>query len=157
MAQQGSDAGNAQLTKIVILGSIALVGVGIAYFGIVRPIFCKIGLVKCKSGEENAQIILQNFDNKGWDPEYWRNHAPSLSWDRAKKLAENVYGAGGIFNDNEDVFYAALQEAKTYANLSLISYVFKNKYNKSLAEYYAYYLSDTQEQEKIKQILSEFK
>ena len=151
------DAQKAQFTRVVILSAIALVGVGVIYFGIARPIMCKLRIISCKKQEENDQQILENFDNKGFDPEYFRTHTPSMSWDRAKSLAEIAYKAGGVFNDDESKLYSVLQEAKTYANLSLIASVFKNKYNESLAEWYAYYLDAPEEQQKIKTIIEEYR
>lgn len=152
-----SNQGNAQLTRIVVIAGLGLAGIAIVYFGIARPVLCKLRVVDCKKQHEEDQQIIQNFDNKGFDPEYWRNRNVSLSWERAKQLAENVYKAGGFFNDDEGTFYSVLQEAKTYANLSFIAYNFQNKYKESLAEWYAYYLSGAEEQQKIKTILAEFK
>lgn len=153
----GSEIANAQLIKVIAIGTLALAGAGLVYFGILRPIMCKVGIVECKAGKEQDQLILENFDNKGFDPEYWRTKTPSMSWERARVLAEKAYKAGGIFNDNESALYSVLQEAGSYANLSLIAYVFKNKYSESLAEWYGYYLSDISEQQKIKAILQEYK
>jgi hypothetical protein len=150
-------AGNAQLTRVVLIAGIGLAGLAILYFGVARPVLCKLRVIDCKKQSQEDEQILQNFDNKGFDPTYWQNRTVTLSWDRAKQLAANVYNAGGVFNDDESAFYAVLQEAKTYANLSFIAYNFQNKYKQSLAEYYAYYLDAPEEQQKIKTILQELK
>lgn len=152
-----TSAGNAQLVRVALIAGIGLAGLAILYFGVARPVLCKLRVVNCKKQNQNDQQILQNFDNKGFDPEYWRNRTVTMSWERAKQLAENVHAAGGFFNDEEGVFYALLQEAKTYTNLSFIAYNFQNKYKESLAEWYAYYLDGPDEQLKLQTILAELK
>lgn len=141
---------------LITIGITVAVG-AVGYFLIVKPVLCKLGVVTCRKQRKQDKQILENFDNKGFDPNYWKTKNVTIQWDRARKLAEDVYNAAGTFNDDEGPFYALLQEVNTYANLSLVSYVFQNKYKESLAEWYSYYLDEPTEQAKIKRILEELK
>ena len=51
-----------------IIGGIILVGIGITYFGVIRPILCKTGIADCKSSKKIRDIMSY----KGFDPNYAR-------------------------------------------------------------------------------------
>ena len=135
-----------------IIGGVVLVGLGLTYFGIVRPILCATGVADCKKGKKMRDIM--NY--KGFDPNYSRPSKVTISHDRAKKLAKQIKDSGGVFNDDEGGFYSALEEAGSADNLSLIARMFAAKYKKSLAEYITYYLDDAGEMERIKDIINSY-
>lgn len=135
-----------------IIGGVVLLGMGLTYFGIVRPILCATGVADCKKGKKMRGIM--NY--KGFDPNYSRPSKITISHDRAKKLAEQIYDSGGVFNDDEGGFYSALEEAGNADNLSLIARMFTAKYKKSLAEYITYYMDDAGEMERITDIINSY-
>ncbi|MBQ21676.1 MAG: hypothetical protein CMD31_13055 [Flavobacteriales bacterium] len=135
-----------------IIGGVVLVGLGLTYFGIVRPILCATGIADCKKGKKMRSIMSY----KGFDPNYSRQGKVTISHDRAKKLAEQLYDSGGVFNDDEGGFYSALEEAGNADNLSLIARMFAAKYKKSLAEYITYYMDDAREMQRIKDIINSY-
>jgi|GEM_PF-1769283 hypothetical protein len=135
-----------------IIGGVVLVGLGLTYFGIVRPILCATGIADCKKGKKMRSIMSY----KGFDPNYSRQGKVTISHDRAKKLAEQLYDSGGVFNDDEGGFYSALEEAGNADNLSLIARMFAAKYKKSLAEYITYYMDDAGEMQRIKDIINSY-
>jgi len=135
-----------------IIGGIIIVGMGLTYFGIIRPILCATGVADCKKSKKIRDIMSY----KGFDPNYSRPSKVSLSHDRAKQLAKQIYDSGGVFNDDEGGFYSALEEAGSADNLSLIARMFSAKHKQSLAEYITYYLDDADEVERIKDILKSY-
>lgn len=135
-----------------VIGGVVLLGLGLTYFGVVRPILCATGVADCKKGKKMRDIM--NY--KGFDPNYSRSSKVSISHDRAKKLAKQIKDAGGVFNDDEGGFYSVLEEAGSADNLSLIARMFTAKYKKSLAEYITYYLDDKGEMERIKDIINSY-
>ena len=93
---------------------------------------------------------------KGFDPNYYRPTKVTISSDRAKKLADQLYRAGGLFNDDEGAFYSALEQAGSADNLSYIAKLFAIRHGQSLAEYITYYLDDMTESDRIKDILKTY-
>ncbi|MCI5054607.1 MAG: hypothetical protein MRY83_00795 [Flavobacteriales bacterium] len=135
-----------------IIGGIILVGIGITYFGVIRPILCKTGIADCKSSKKIRDIMSY----KGFDPNYARPEKVTLSHDRAKQLATQIYDAGSWYNDDEGAIYSALEEAGSADNLSLISRMFSAMKYGSLAEYITYYLDDADEVARVKDILESY-
>ena len=135
-----------------IIGSVILIGLGLTYFGVVRPILCATGVSDCKKGEK----LRETMSYKGFDPNYSRPSKVTISHGRAKQLAQQIYKSGGIFNDDEGGFYSALEEAGSADNLSLIARMFSAKHKKSLADYITYYLDDADEIERVKDILKSY-
>ena len=93
---------------------------------------------------------------KGFDPNYARPEKITLSHDRAKQLATQIYDAGSWYNDDEGAIYSALEEAGSADNLSLISRMFSAMKYGSLAEHITYYLDDADEVARVKDILESY-
>lgn len=138
---------------MIITGVVIVAVTGISYFGIVRPILKKVGIIEDKKAIKN---LAQIKDYKGFDPNY---HSPSkvtLSPERAKILADQVFNAAGWVNDNEDAFLGALTEAGSADNLSYLSKIFNIRHSSSMGDWYGYYMNDKQEVERIKDILMSY-
>lgn len=135
-----------------IIGGIIIFSLGLTYFGIIRPILCATGVSDCKKGKKIRDIMSY----KGFDPNFSRSSKVTLSHDRAKQLAHQIYDSAGVFNDQEGGFYSALEEAGSADNLSLIARMFSAIHKKSLAQYITYYLDDADEVERIKDILKSY-
>ena len=136
-----------------IIGGVVLVGLGITYFGLIRPLFCFTGVLDCKADKMGRSVMNHN----GFDPNYGVPSKTTMTHDRAKVLADKIYEAGGSFNDKEGDFYSAMQEAGSSHNLSLISRMFSVKYNESMGEYITNYLDEKDELDKIDNILNKYK
>jgi len=142
--------------KLLIIGG-TVIGVGLlGYFLVARPILQTFGIVDTKEDKKANKEIVLIKDYKGFDPQYARLSKVTLSDSRAKILADKVYDAGGVFNDDEDTFYAVLTEAGTPDNLSMVSHYFQIRHGKSMADWYTYYMSDNDEVFRIKQILTSY-
>ncbi len=141
---------NMETRDKLILAGVGVVVLGVAYFGIVRPTLKTLGVIPDKKAIKN---LAQIKDYKGFDPTY---HSPSkvtLSADRAKILADQVWNATGWVNDKEDLFLSALTEVGTADNLSYLAKIFSIRHSASLGDHYGYYMDDKTEVERIKDIL----
>jgi hypothetical protein len=135
-----------------VIGGVLLLVSGVAYFGIIRPILCKTGVVSCK----NDKKILDLMKYKGFNPNYSRPSKTTISHSRAKKLAKKIKEAGGFFNDDEGGFYSVLEEIGSADNLSLVARMFSAKKYGSLAEYVMDHLDETEEIKRVKDILNSY-
>lgn len=58
-----------------------------------------------------------------------------------KPIADMIYNAAGVFNDDEDAVYSAFSMLKSKAELSLLADYFQRLYKKSLFEYIQSFLN----------------
>ena len=135
-----------------VIGGVVIIGLGIAYFGVIKPVLCSFGVMECKKDKKIRDLMSY----KGFDPNYSNPSRTTISHARAKQLAIKLYRAGNLFNDNEGAFYAVLEEAGSADNLSLISRMFTAKTGGSLAEHITYYMDDARELERIKDIINSY-
>ena len=96
-----------------------------------------------------------------WSPSYAQGFtAPDgrsvLGLDESAQLkhANNIYEAGGVFNDDETAFYGALRQIPDGIALSQVAGKFQRKYEQDLKEYIDYYLDEKNEQQIIYNILA---
>jgi hypothetical protein len=128
-------------TKLIIYGVVGLAVVGIAYFGIIKPILNTLGITKdaedkdadtSKNNMEKTQVLsdLLYLDNKS---------KVTISSAKANTSAYAIYNAkwGGLggFSDLEDEAVGAITSAGSLVNVSYIAYVFQKTYNKGLFAY----------------------
>lgn len=138
----------------IILGSI-LIAVPITY-GIVTRIVRKkridevIKLIDNPSTVQGTSVSALSF-NVAFDPKYYKTvkKALLLTSASANAIADSIYNAKGIFDDNEDAIYNAFKSIKAKTQLSQLSDVFKNKYGKDLYNYLTSFL-DEEELGKVK-------
>jgi len=116
-----------------------------------------IGGVVWLTGGFNRMRIRKINSFIGFDPNYYKDHQVTMSYSRAKELADRVYSAGGLINDDEAAFKSVLQEAGTVANLSLISAMFGQRHEQSMADYYTWYMDDRGETKVIVDLLKKLK
>lgn len=110
-----------------------VIGLGfliIAYFGIIKPVTDKLGLTKSDTDKAEAELKAIANSVNGWDPNYYktlRNISILLPTDAsATVLANQIYKAWGIINDNEQAIYAVFRQIRSQAHLSFLC----EKYNK---------------------------
>lgn len=122
-------------------------GIVVAYFGILRPIFKKTGLIQSQEGKEND---LAETKFEGWNPKYWKQisdkkiKATFIKAAGAELLAKQINDAWRFLNDDEDEVYAAFRQLKTQVQLSQVSYYFSLLYNKDLYNFLKDLLSDAE-------------
>lgn len=141
-----------------IIGGVILVSIGLTYFGIVRPLFCKFGVLDC--GKTKEEIEFYELD--AFNPQIASPNNISISYDLARKLAIQIHDALGygsvlrLFDDDEDAVYGALRSAGSVADLSLVSKMYASIYNESLVARLTSKLNSS-ELDKVKSIIKNFK
>ena len=124
-------------TPLVLGGIILTVGL-VGYFGIYRPLGKKLGFVKTKDDKAADKLEDLSFFN----PEIAKSHPSrvTISENRANTLAKIIYDSDGWFNDDEDNVNGAFREMGSKYNLSYVSQVFINRYNKDMHTYISKFL-----------------
>jgi hypothetical protein len=131
-----------------------LIGGAILYFGIVRPILKRTGVIQSQEELKNEKQIQ---DNRGadksnpWNPNYYKGRStdPSwLPWNTAVALSKQIYDAKNIwyrfFTDDENTAIAAFNGLSTKKQLSLLSNAFQKIYKKDLYNYLESFMSAEQ-------------
>lgn len=138
----------------VILGSLALV-----YFGVVKPIFCKLNILDC--GKTKEELELFNLD--AFNTQIASLNNTSISADAARKLASQIQKALGYsssvarwFDDDEDSVYGAISSAGSVTNMSLVSRYYESMYDESLVARLTSKLNSS-EMEKVMTIIKNYK
>ena len=70
-----------RITLIVVGGAIVI---GIAYFGIIKPVFEFVGIKDSKEDKENKETVEQGLKKPYWNPNFWRNNPNRLSYPESK-------------------------------------------------------------------------
>ena len=146
-----SAASNPKNIAIVVGGVVVIVAIG--YFGIVRPVGKKLGIIPDRAAIRKLNKIK---DYKGFSPTYARPSKVTISQDRALQLAILARDGYGTFNDDEGALYAVLQEAGSPDNLSTIAKRYQIRYKSSMGEMYGDALNSAEEIDRVKDILMSY-
>ena len=135
-----------------IIGGVVLVTLGLTYFGIVRPILCYLKVLDCgRNANETDFITLDAFN-----PQVGNPSNQTISYDRAKSLAKQIYDSISWYNDDEEAIYGAIRSSGSVANLSMVSRMYLVQYEEDLGGELADALNED-EMSKVKEIIKEFK
>jgi hypothetical protein len=108
-------------TAPIVLG-VLIVGLGfLSYFGVVKPILCKLNISDCRSDRQRKRNIEKLLSMNAFDPNFYRADMITISHFRAKELADQLDDAISGSGTDEDSLFGALREAKNPNNLSLVS------------------------------------
>lgn len=129
------------INMVITLGAVAVAVVGV------------VGINKWF----NQRRIKMIEEFGGFDPNYQYTHQVTITHERAKILADQIYDAGGYINDDEGAILSALSEAGTKANLSRISHYFAQRHSKSMGDYITYYMDDRSETKQLIDVLKKLK
>lgn len=126
----------------IVIGVLVVGVVAVGYFGVYRPLGKKLGFVKTKDDKEADKLEDLSFFN----PELAKSHPSrvTISENRANTLAKIIYDSDGWFNDDEDNVNGAFREMGSKYNLSYVSQVFINRYNKDLHTYISKFLDSNE-------------
>jgi hypothetical protein len=125
---------------------LTLAAVGIAVFGVV-------GINKWFN--QRRIKLIEEFG--GFDPNYQYSHNVTITHERAKILADQIYNAGGLINDDEGAILSALSESGTKANLSRVSHYFAQRHSQSMGDYITWYMDDKSETKQLIDVLQKLK
>jgi hypothetical protein len=120
--------------QLLIYGGIAL----LAYFGVIRPILKKVGIVK--TAEDLLVINQSNLPNKvnPFSSTYYKyapTGTPLLKVADQNKYADIIYNAMGYLYDDEAAIYSVFRSLKSQAQVSILAERFLLKYKTDLLEF----------------------
>lgn len=151
MAQQSSNiAPGVDQTKIATY----LIGGGLLYFGIIRPILKRTGVIQSEESKKAEQTIQENRGagiNNPWNPNYYKTAKDNswLPWKTATTLATQIYDAkapstSNWFTDNENSAIAAFNGIATKKQLSMLSNAFQKLYKRDLYNFLESFMNTDQ-------------
>lgn len=134
-----------EAVKIVVYGVVGLVVVGLAYFGVVKPILNAIGLTSSKEDRDAQQDEEKLSRKQVLSPLLYRDNKSkiTLSSGSANQSAYNIYIAKGTFYDDESLAVGSITSAGTLVNISYIADVFADNYGSSLETYLESFLENS--------------
>jgi len=134
-----------EAVKIVVYGVVGLVVVGLAYFGVIKPILNAIGLTTSKEDREAQQDEEKLSRKQVLSPLLYRDNKSkiTLSSGSANQSAYNIYIAKGTFYDDESLAVGSITSAGTLVNISYIADVFADNYGSSLETYLESFLENS--------------
>jgi len=120
-----------QVIKYVLFGAIA-------YFGVLKPILQKLGIVQTKEDVlVNNQSNLPNSENP-FSPVFYKKAGAGallLKKDFANQLAKRIYNAMGYISDDESEVYSVFRLLKSQSQVSFLADVFQQNYKSDLLEF----------------------
>jgi len=129
--------------KPIVIGVVAVAGVAVAYFGIIRPITNALGLTDSK--DDRLADKLKDEDALNPELSEKRPNRVTITTAEAKKLASTIYHSKGyLFNDAETERDGAIRRAGSKYNMSFVSKVFFDTYNRDLLTYLESYSNSTE-------------
>ena len=142
----------AQIDKTRIISY--LIGGVVLYFGVVRPILKKTGVIQSESEIATEKKIQDNRAadaGNPFNPNYYksRKNDPSwLPWATSTALATQIFDSKSIwyrgFTDNENQAIAAFNGLTTKQQLSLLSAAFQKLYKRDLYNYLESFMNNDQ-------------
>lgn len=132
-------------TQFIVYGVVALAVVGLAYFGIIKPILNAIGLTKDAEEREGDNDYAKLSRQQVLSPLLYRENKDfiTISSGTANESAYNIYIGKGTFWDNEDLAVGSLTSAGSLVNISYIGHIFDANYGQSMESYLQGYLEPT--------------
>jgi hypothetical protein len=120
-------------SKILLYGG----GLLIVYFGILRPLFEKLGLARSQA--EQQLINQQNLPNSknAFSPLYWKTipNAKLITRNATNALAKRIFDAMGYFSDDESAVFSVFTQLKTKTQVSWLADIFQQNYRIDLLDF----------------------
>ena len=118
----------AETTKYIVYGSVGVVVLVFAYFGIIKPITNKLGLTRDKDEREGDRDREKIGRQQTLSPVLYNKNKDkvTISSARANQLATQIYEGDG-YVDDEAKGVGAIQNTGSLVNLSYVSKVFYDK------------------------------
>lgn len=141
MATPNVKVDTGETAKYIVLGVVGIVVLGVAYFGIIKPILNAVGLTSSKDDRQTGNIQENLTEEQVLSPLLYNQNKNKVTITSAKAntSAVNIYEAkwGGTFglSDREEMAVGAITSAGSLVNVSYIASVFQNLYKKDLYTY----------------------
>lgn len=119
---------------IYIIGIPVLVGV--AYFGVIRPILKKTGVIDTPESKEMDLVNDKLWVGGYWNPKWYVNNGgANIDDNMAKRYAETVYDAIWGWGTDEEAIYGVFERLGSKGNISKVAEAYGRLYsNSSLVE-----------------------
>lgn len=132
-------------TKYIVYGVIGLTVIGIAYFGILKPITNALGLTNDAEDREADRAIDKLSTQQVFSPlTYEQNKGRvTISNQKANQIASKIWNGKGYMIDNEDQAVGAIKSALTLCNISYVAYIFERNYHRDLHDFLKSYLESS--------------
>ena len=73
-------------TKIIVYGSVAVIVLGLAYFGIISPILKKVGVLRTREEKEGQRVREKIGRKQTLSPLLWQNNKDRVTISSAKQI-----------------------------------------------------------------------
>jgi len=129
-------ADKSETTKYIVYGSVAVVVLAFAYFGLIKPITNALGLTKDKEEREGDRDREKIGRQQTLSPLLYNKNKDkvTISSARANQLATQIYKGDG-YVDDEAMGVGAIQNTGSLVNLSYVAKVFYDKTGIGLETY----------------------
>lgn len=137
-----------ETAKYIVFGVVGVVVLGVAYFGIIKPILNAVGLTSSKDDRETGRIQDDLTKEAVLSPLLYNENKNkvTISSAKANTSAFNIYEAkwGGTWglSDREEMAVGAITSAGSLVNVSYIASVFQNVYKRDLFTYLESFLEN---------------
>jgi hypothetical protein len=131
-----------------------LIGGSLLYFGLLRPILQRTGIIQDQKAVDIDAEIQKNRGadaSNPWNPNYYKSVKNSdwLPWKAATALATQIYmskapSSKNWFTDNEISAIAAFNQINTKKKLSMLSAAFQKLYIRDLYAYLESFMNKDQ-------------
>jgi len=131
---------NIGTTKIIVYSAIGLVVLVGSYFGIVKPILKKMGVIDDKVDKEALKLIEEANKSDYWRQDYYKNNPKNISFNDiatdTTQLAEDLNkGVDGFLGtEDESLVLSVFRTLKTKEDLSYLVAIYKKEYNKDVLQ-----------------------
>jgi len=112
---------------------IVLIGAGLLSFDLIKKLLTSVGIWD-SAATKNLDAVSTSA-NTFWSPNYYTqfsSYSYAIDTSQATALANQIYNAFGMFNDDEDAVFAVFRTLKTKSNVSFLAKVFSDVYHQDL-------------------------
>ena len=119
---------------------LAVGAIAIAYFGVFKPLFEKLGLKESKEGKAIKELESRDNKNNPFSPVFLRNLKAGtkislLKLEAKNNLAKRIYNAMGYFSDDEAAIISVFRTLKTQSQVADLSQYFNSIYKTDLLDF----------------------
>jgi hypothetical protein len=135
-----------ETAKYIVFGVVGIAVVGLAYFGIIKPILNTIGVTRDKEERQGDRAEGKLSRKQVLSPQLYRDNRDkvTISSAKASQYAQNVYDGkwGGCYGmcDDESKAVGSVTGAGSQVNISYVAQKFQDFYGRSMEEYMSSYL-----------------
>ena len=133
-------AENNENVKFIVYGVVGIGVIGLAYFGIIRPILQTAQIIDTKEEKKGKKDEAKLSKSQVLSPQLYRDNREQVSIGSAKAYssANNIYEGRGTFYDDEDLAVGSITSAGSKVNISYIADAFNQMYGSSMESYMDY-------------------